>query len=37
MSQHDLVSAWNHAEHVVAVSPLTTNWCLHNASRDILV
>ena len=27
MSQHDLVSAWNHAEDVVAVSPLTNNVC----------
>ena len=27
MSQHDLVSAWNHAEDVVAISPLTTNVC----------
>jgi len=25
MSWHDLVSAWNHAEDMVAVSPLTTN------------
>jgi len=23
MSRHDLVSAWNHAEDMVAVSPLT--------------
>jgi len=28
MSQHNLVSAWNHAEDVVAVSPLTTNVCV---------
>jgi len=28
MSRHDLVSAWNHAEDVVAVSPLTTNVCI---------
>jgi len=27
MSQHDLVSAWNHGEDVVAVSPLTINVC----------
>jgi len=31
MSQHDLVSAWNHAEDMVAVSPLATNVCItHN-------
>ena len=28
MSWHDLVSAWNHAEDMVAVSPLTTNVCI---------
>ena len=28
MSRHDLVAAWNHAEDVVAVSPLTTNVCI---------
>jgi len=28
MSWHNLVSAWNHAEDVVAISPLTTNVCI---------
>jgi len=27
MSQHNLVSVWNHTEDMVAVSPLTTNVC----------
>jgi len=28
MFWHDLVSAWNHAKDMVAVSPLTTNVCI---------
>ena len=28
ISQHDLISAWNHAEDMVAVSPLTANWLM---------
>jgi len=28
MSWHDFISAWNHPEDVVAVSPLTTNVCI---------
>jgi len=36
MSRHNVVSAWNHAEDVLAVIPLTTNVCItvtrHSAS-----
>jgi len=35
-----LISAWNHAEDMVAVSPLTTNVCMNcykNVSQTIVV
>jgi len=32
----DLVSAWNHAEDMVAVSPLTTNVCMNCYKNNIM-
>ena len=36
MSQHDLVSAWNHTEDMVAISPLTTNVCITHHETSAL-
>jgi len=35
MSRHDLVSAWNHAEDMVAVGPLTTNVCISHCVNNL--
>jgi len=32
----DSVSAWNHAEDIVAVSPLTTYVCINYYENDIM-